>query len=85
VREGVASKAFAVLIHQAARSSTWGCGTKNPSESTKPFGTLEASLQAILSQRSMQLLHRHDGVIETVNEYSGPVSVPIWRNFWDRT
>jgi PAS domain S-box-containing protein len=64
------SKAFAVLIQSSSQiGSTQGCRMKNPSGSTKPFGTLEASLQAILSSAvDTIIIIRHDGIIETVNE-----------------
>lgn len=42
---------------------------ENVSDSIKPFGTLEASLQAILSSAvDAIIIIRHDGIIETVNE-----------------
>ncbi len=42
---------------------------KNASDSTKRVGTLEASLQAILSSAvDAIIIIRHDGIIETVNE-----------------
>ena len=42
---------------------------ENTSDSLQPFGTLEASLQAILSSAvDAIIIIRHDGIIETVNE-----------------
>lgn len=61
---------FAVLICE--RLADWagrGHFMTKASESTKRIGTLEASLQAILSSAvDAIIIIRHDGIIETVNE-----------------